>query len=178
MNWDKTTTLIGLILSATGVVLALIVPEVRCFLRIERNCPKGYCNKVFNKAKKIEFKYRRITPPPHIEFGEVENLEIDKINTTKKLVTGEVHLLQHPFDGNTDITQPLTTRGRFPSKNKLTFKIKYDENDKWSLNLIDTSSGSRLEGSGDCENDSIASGEFKYEQHARYRYKLYFQHIP
>ncbi|NET67218.1 MAG: hypothetical protein F6K63_23660 [Moorea sp. SIO1G6] len=175
-NWEKTTTAIGLILSAVGIVVAIVTPEIRCLIPIiNQNCPKGHCKSLFKNNQRIEAKYNR-TDLKHLEFGEVENLEIiERDNDT--LVTGIVYLLDHPYPGNKNLEQISVTSGKYTHKfpNPVRFQINYNKNDTWDLDWYDVS-GTKLVGKGQCQNAKIATGRLRYPD-GHHTYNIIFEPI-
>ncbi|NEO89355.1 MAG: hypothetical protein F6K56_03465 [Moorea sp. SIO3G5] len=149
-NWNKTTTAIGLILSAVGIVVGLFASEIRCLIpSINQTCPKGHCKSLFNDNPRIEAKYNR-TDLAHLDFGEVENINIIK-RGEDTLVTGRLYLLDHPYPGNKKLEEISVTNGKYSHKfpNPVKFQIKYKKDDTWVLDwvrLVPTRSLQRLKG--------------------------------
>ncbi|NEO47259.1 MAG: hypothetical protein F6K55_25295 [Moorea sp. SIO4A3] len=176
-NWNKTTTAIGLILSAVGIVVGIFASEIRCLIPIiNQTCPKGNCKSLFNDNPRIVAKYNR-TDRAHLEFGEVENLEIiERDNYT--LVTGIVYLLDHPYPGNTKLKDISVTSVKYPHKfpnNPVRIQINYNKNDTWNLDWYDVS-GKRLEGEGKCQNPKKATGMLRYPD-GHDTYNIIFERI-
>ncbi|WP_424094457.1 hypothetical protein [Moorena producens] len=175
-NWNKTTTAIGLILSAVGIVVGLFASEIRCLIPIiNQTCPKGHCKSLFKNTHRIEAKYNR-TDDEHLDFGEVENLEIiERDNDT--LGTGIVYLLDHPYPGNNNLEKISVTSGKYPHKfpNPVRFKINYNKNDTWDLDWYDVS-GTKLVGKGQCQNAKKATGRLRYLD-GHHTYNLIFERI-
>ncbi|NEP23820.1 hypothetical protein [Moorena sp. SIO3I6] len=161
-NWNKTTTAIGLILSAVGIVVGLFTSEIRCLIPIiNQTCPKGHCKSLFKDNQRIELKYNR-TDLAHLQFGEVENINIIE-RGEDTLVTGRVYLLDHPYPGNKKLEEISVTSDKYPHKypNPVKFQIKYNKDDTWNLDWYDVS-GTKLEGEGKCQNAKIATGMLRY----------------
>jgi len=147
--------------------------------------PKPYCKSLFNKNQRIEVKYKR-KDSNHLEFGEVENLDISE-SGDHTLVTGEVYLLDHPYPGGKNLGEISVTNGRYRSKYNypITFKITYKDNEWSSLYWYDVPAsrdvlGTRLEGIGKCENAKRATGSMWYpgRSHTNDRsYNLIFERI-
>ncbi|NEO06111.1 hypothetical protein [Moorena sp. SIO3I8] len=175
-NWEKTTTAIGLILAAVGIVVGLFTSEIRCLIPIiNQTCPKGHCKSLFNDNPRIEAKYNR-TDLKHLELGEVENLEIIERNNDT-LVTGIVYLLDHPYSGNKNLEKISVTSGNYPHKfpNPVRFQINYNKDDQFVLDWNDVS-GTKLEGKGECQNAKIATGRLRYPN-GKHAYNVMFERI-
>ncbi|NEO03918.1 MAG: hypothetical protein F6K50_54165 [Moorea sp. SIO3I7] len=178
-NWNKTTTAIGLILSAVGIVVGLFTSEIRCLIPIiNQTCPKGHCKSLFKNNQRIEAKYNR-TDFKQLELGEVEELEIIERNNDT-LVTGIVHLLDHPYPENTKRLEDISvTSGNYPhrykEKDPVKFQINYNKDDQFVLDWNDVS-GQKLVGKGECQNAKIATGMLRYPDR-RHAYNVMFERI-
>ncbi|NEP55070.1 MAG: hypothetical protein F6K65_42325 [Moorea sp. SIO3C2] len=153
---------IGLIIAAVGIVVSIIIPEIRCLIPIiNQTCPKGHCKSLFKNNQRIEAKYNR-TDLAHLQFGEVENINIIK-RGEDTLVTGIVYLLKHPYRGNKNLEEISVTNAKYAHKypDPVKFQINYNKNDTWNLDWYDVS-GKRLEGEGKCQNAKIATGMLRY----------------
>ncbi|NEO64795.1 MAG: hypothetical protein F6J98_32125 [Moorea sp. SIO4G2] len=176
-NWNKTTTAIGLILSAVGIVVGLFASEIRCLIPIiNQTCPKGHCKSLFNNNPRILTKYNR-TDLEHLEFGEVEDINIIE-SGEDILVTGIVYLLKHPYPGNKNLEEISGTSLIYPHKfpnNPVRIQINYNKNDTWNLDWYHFS-GERLEGEGTCQNAQKATGNMEY-LNGSHTYNIIFERI-